>query len=387
MSGVRLRGAPVAGAATTVEYRRMPKLTLSHTSASPPAPVALADTFSRLDGLDIEIDGYELVPHSLYLAPWFTRHTTVVRLFGGGLVGEGEDTTYAPEDQLSFQTAGADLPVSGRWNIASFSAHLEHLSLFPTGPSHLDYAAFRRWAFESAALDLALRQAGRSLADILKREPRPVSFVVSPGPENSIDPTHDRLTRYPTMRLKVMPTLDWDDQIARELAATGAVDIVDMKGQYDETVPIALPAEPGLYRRVLDAFPNAWLEDPALTAETEPLLRRHRDQITWDAPIRSVTSIRQLAFKPRMLNMKPSRFGSLRALLDAYDYCDRNGIGTYGGGQFELGPGRAQIQLLASLFHPHAPNDVAPGAYNEPEILNGLPTSPLPAPARSAGFH
>jgi len=67
-----------------------------------------------------------------------------------------------------------------------------------------------------------------------------------------------------------------------------------------------------------------------------------------------------------MPNMKPSRFGSLRGLLDAYDYCDRNAIGTYGGGQFELGPGRAQIQLLASLFHPNAPNDVAPGGYNEP---------------------
>jgi hypothetical protein len=188
------------------------------------------------------------------------------------------------------------------------------------------------------------------------------------------------------MRLKVMPTLDWDDQITTELGATGAVDIVDLKGQYDESVPIAVPAEPGLYRRVLNAFPDSWIEDPALTVQTEPLLRSHRERITWDAPIRSVASIRHLGFKPRMLNMKPSRFGSLRGLLDAYDYCDRNGIGAYGGGQFELGPGRAQIQLLASLFHPNAPNDVAPGGYNEPEILNGLPTSPLPAPARTAGF-
>ena len=38
---------------------------------------------------------------------------------------------------------------------------------------------YRRWAFESAALDLALAQAGRSLADVLEREPRPVNFVVS----------------------------------------------------------------------------------------------------------------------------------------------------------------------------------------------------------------
>ena len=39
----------------------------------------------------------------------------------------------------------------------------------------------------------------------------------------------------------------------------------------------------------------------------------------------------------------------------------------YGGGQFELGPGRGQIQLLASIFHPDTPNDVAPGGYNVPD--------------------
>ncbi len=32
----------------------------------------------------------------------------------------------------------------------------------------------------------------------------------------------------------------------------------------------------------------------------------------------------------------------------------------YGGGMGELGVGRGQIELLAALFHPDAPNDVAP---------------------------
>ena len=41
----------------------------------------------------------------------------------------------------------------------------------------------------------------------------------------------------------------------------------------------------------------------------------------------------------------------MRRLFDFYDACEREGIGLYGGGQFELGPGRDQIQLLASLFH------------------------------------
>ena len=38
---------------------------------------------------------------------------------------------------------------------------------------------YRRWAYESAALDLALRQNGMSLHEALGREPRPVNFVVS----------------------------------------------------------------------------------------------------------------------------------------------------------------------------------------------------------------
>jgi L-alanine-DL-glutamate epimerase-like enolase superfamily enzyme len=149
-------------------------------------------------------------------------------------------------------------------------------------------------------------------------------------------------------------------------------------------VPVAVPPDAALYRRVLDAFDGAWIEDPGVTPATEALLRAHHDRITWDAPIHSAADI--AALMPRMVNMKPSRFGSVRALLDAYDLCERSGTGMYGGGQFELGPGRGQIQLLASLFHPDAPNDVAPTGFNEPVLRPGLPTSPLPAPPGHAGF-
>jgi L-alanine-DL-glutamate epimerase-like enolase superfamily enzyme len=349
------------------------------------AAVAVASgSYARLASLRVRIDGYALSALDLPVSDEFTRLTTVVQLRGGGELGLGEDPTYAPPDQFAFQAAGPVLPLAGDWTLESFSAHLAQLDLFPAGPHHADFVNFRRWAFESAALDLALRQAGMSLATALGRTPRPVSFVVSPGPEDSAEPVHARLELYPGLRLKLMPTLDWDQRLVDELAATGAVDVVDLKGQYEPDVPVAVPPDAALYRRVLGAFGAAWIEDPGVTPATEPLLRAHRDRITWDAPIRSAADIARLM--PRMVNMKPSRFGSVHALLDAYDLCERAGIGMYGGGQFELGPGRGQIQLLASLFHPDAPNDVAPTGFNEPVLRPGLPSSPLPAPAARAGF-
>ena len=112
------------------------------------------------------------------------------------------------------------------------------------------------------------------------------------------------------------------------------------------------------------ALPEAWLEDPALTDETTPVLEPHRDRVTWDAPIHSVEDIEALLWPPKTVNVKPSRFGSIERLFAAYDYCEEHGIGAYGGGQWELGPGRGHIQLLAALFHPETPNDVAPREFN-----------------------
>ena len=164
------------------------------------------------------------------------------------------------------------------------------------------------------------------------------------------------------------------------------VDTVDLKGAYRGTV-VDQPADPDLYRLVAEGLRGAWIEDPDLsTPAADEVLAPHRDRITWDAVVHSFSDIEALPFPPRMLNFKPSRFGSVRALFDAYDHCGEHGIGVYGGGQFELGSGRGQIQYLASLLHPDAPNDVAPSGYNDPAPGPALPASPLaPAPAKT-GF-
>jgi hypothetical protein len=343
--------------------------------------------YTRVANLALDIEGYELEPLEQPVAPEFTRHTTVIRLRGGGHEGIGEDVTYGPDDQRAFQAEGLTLPIAGSHTLDSFSQLLERLALWPSGPSLEQFRPYRRWAFESAALDLALRQAGTSFHAALGRTPSSVSFVSSMrlGEPASIEPMRRWLDAYPALRFKLDPTRTWDDALVTELVDTRAIDTLDLKGAYKGT-PVDQDADPTLYARVAIAFPEAWIEDPELTDETDPVLTPHRDRITWDAPIHSVADIQDLPFPPRMLNFKPSRFGSVKGLLDAYEYCRDEKIGIYGGGQFELGPGRGQIQYLASLFHPDTPNDVAPRAYNDSAPKPGLPTSPLvPAPSET-GF-
>jgi hypothetical protein len=322
--------------------------------------------FDAVRGLSLLVERVELEQLSLPLRH-LTRRTTVIHLYGRGQEGVGEDVSYDEALQLAF-TLEALPDLTGEHTLESFSALVA------------DQPGYRSWGLESAALDLALRQAGLALADVVGREPQPVRFVVS---QNT---PREWLAAQPGLRFKLDASDSWTDEVVAELAATGAVDVVDLKGLYDgEWVDATQSAE--LYGRVARAFPEAWLEDARINDETRPVLEPHRDRLTWDFPIHAVADVDALEWEPRCLNSKPSRFGSVRNLFDFYDACEGRGIAIYGGGQFELGPGRGQIQHLASLFHADAPNDVAPGAYNEGTPRAGLPQSPLPPPDREPGFH
>jgi L-alanine-DL-glutamate epimerase-like enolase superfamily enzyme len=343
--------------------------------------------YVTIRGLPLAIEGYELEVLSLEVRPDFTRLSTVVHLYGAGEEGLGEDVTYDGAEHERQLERGPILPLAGAWTLNSFSRHLGSQPLFDHEPAQHAYLDYRRWAFESAALDLALRQNGMPLGGAAGRKPQPVTFVVSGGLGEP--PTTDRirsiLANYPGLQFKLDARPSWDDAIIAELVELGCVDSVDFKGQYTGTV-VDNPPDPALYRRVAEAFPGAWLEDPALDDETRAILEPHADRVTWDAPIHSVEDIEALVWPPRTVNVKPSRFGTVERLLAAYHYCDEHGIAAYGGGQFELGVGRDQIQLLASLFHPDTPNDVAPGGFNAVEPPAGLPTSPLTLAPRATGF-
>jgi L-alanine-DL-glutamate epimerase-like enolase superfamily enzyme len=344
-------------------------------------------TWEKVAELPLQIDGYELEGMVAQVSSAFERKSTTIKLRGDGHEGVGEDVTYDAEDHDILQAAGPTLALTGAYTLASFCELLSQQQLFPQPPQREVSQRYRTWAYESAALDLALRQAGIALHDALAREPQPVRFVVSLrlGEPPTLEPVSSRLALYPHLRFKLDPTSSWGEALIAQLVDTGAVDSVDFKGYYSGSI-VDQPPDPVLYRRVAEAFPDAWIEDPALTEQTDAVLAPYRERFSWDATIHSIDDIQALPYPPRMVNIKPSRLGGVRNLFDAYDYCAQRAIGNYGGGQFELGVGRGQNQYLASMFHADAPNDVAPTGFNLPSPTPGLAQSPL-APAPSAtGF-
>jgi len=351
-------------------------------------------SYDAIRDLPLEIESCSFEGLELKLGD-FERLTTVIKLSGGGHEGLGEDVTYDAVDHIAQQGAGPP-DLAGRFSFDEFSQKLDGIDLFAAGGPEREMSVdYRRWAFESAALDLALRQAGTNLAATLGREPRPLNFVSSmrlagfdPEAKSTIEPLRERLAVYPTLRFKLDPFNDWDDELIDALVETGAVDSLDLKGFYKGT-PVDVVTDPELYAKLIEKFPDAWLEDPDVTEETRPLLDPVSERVTWDAPIHSIADIEAMPWSPpKTVNVKPSRFGPIRNLFAAYDYCEERGIGAYGGGQTELGQGRGQIQYLASIFHPDTPNDVAPGGYNDPAQATkpGLPSSPLEPAIEPTGF-
>jgi L-alanine-DL-glutamate epimerase-like enolase superfamily enzyme len=345
-------------------------------------------TYSRVAELPVRIEHCELLPLARDTLSGFTKVSIVVRLTGDGHEGLGEDITWDQIDQIEQLRRAGDLSwLRGRRTVEEFSTLLGLADLFPVEPIRDTSRLYRRWAFESAALDLALRQNGLSLQDAVGRVAKPVTFVVSIrlGEPANLGALRELRETDPSLRFKLDPTASWDDDIVAELASLACVDVVDMKGLY-RNATVAMDPDPDLYRRVFEGLPGAWIEDPAAAGHSIELFHRYRDRITWDEPIQSVGDIEALPWPPRTLNLKPARFGSVRRLFEAYDYCSAHGIGAYGGGMFEQGPGRGQLQYLASLFHPDGPNDLAPVEYNLQLPAGELPRSPLQPEPHQTGF-
>jgi hypothetical protein len=319
-------------------------------------------------GLAFEVEGYTLERRESETPSEWTRVTTTVVLRGSGATGEGEDVTY---DAAMHDGVPAGLDLAGSWTLQDFSARLDEELALAEG--------YRRWAFESAALDLALRQNELGFGAAFGREELPVRFVVSTRslPERWLE--FD-----PQLEFKLDAETDWNRELLARLRALDRVRVVDLKAYYRGT-SVDLAPDPELYRAIVEELPDVVIEDAWLEDGLRETLVGAEDRLSFDAPIHSLADLDGLPLEPRWLNIKPSRFGTVRELLRTIEAAAERGIQMYGGGQYELGPGRPQIQRLASVFYADGPNDTAPAEYNEGEPRAGLPQSPLP-PRDGSGF-
>ena len=214
-------------------------------------------TWDKLAPLEVEIESYELEGRELSFGEQFTRHTTLITLHGGGDEGVGEDVVYDGESTTSPSEAAAD--AAGRRLVDDRLVLRAHGRARPVPASRPCASVARATAAGPSSPRRStwrLRQAGRSLAEQLGRELRPLTYVVSMRlgrlPRAASEPeTSERmigvLERYPGTRFKLDPTNTWSDELIEELAATGAVDSLDLKGQYKGT-PVDVRPTPSCTR-------------------------------------------------------------------------------------------------------------------------------------------
>lgn len=339
--------------------------------------------FTGINLLPVKVEDLSLDLQEQETSSGWLRRTTTLTLRGGGFIGRGEDVTYSSPAQLAFANSVAP-QLQGEYScFSAFSRALDGTGMFfAKAPEQPIYKLYRRWAFESAALDLALRQAETCLAEIWAMKAKAMRFVVSTGlgTTPSTDPLDAKLAANPRLEFKVDYSEGFTDAFIEKLSKY-KIACVDFKGQYKGSFSGA-PVDIERYCAVARALPYAVLEDPGLSSLEA--LSSEQLRLSWDYPIRSVADL-ILMPATGWVNMKPSRFGFLSEFLRAIEFCLAKGIKLYGGGQFELGIGRSQAQELASLFYPDGPNDLAPSAYNNADIPANVRSSPIVVP-ESVGF-
>ena len=202
--------------------------------------------YEHVAGLPVVVEGIRLELLRAEVSSGFQRVTTRVELFGGGQVGEGEDVTYDADTHEASLPRQSALPVAGTHTVDSLSQLFEQ-HLLPVEQS------YERWGFESAALDLALRQAGLTFPAAFGREFAPLRFVVS---TRLGSPPDDEIVRgwmaaTPGLEFKLDPQSSWTPELFASLASTGRVRVLDLKSVYKDS-PVDQPFDPVLYRRVRD---------------------------------------------------------------------------------------------------------------------------------------
>lgn len=313
-------------------------------------PVA-ARLRQRLIELPIQLEAAHIVTDSVALAsyPGEPRPSSTAHLAGGGTSGQGENVAWTREAHLEFQR----LVESQNWQgTSTLGVFHERLARTVTG-------SYDRAALESAAIDLALRQAHLNLAELAGTDFCELRYVRSFAA--SLDPLPElyrHIKQAPSIGMKVDVHPHWSARTQRALAAIPSIEVLDFKhqGSTEHQMEIA------------QALPWPWLEDPGCgsfvvgsgaPAQRLPALLANRFSL--DAALTAEHPEETLAaLVPAAVNLKVPRMGGVLNLLTAAAFCETRKKPSYMGGMFEVSVGRTQARELASLLAPRGPNDLAP---------------------------
>ena len=348
-------------------------------------------TYDLLADLPLEVEDYTLerarARRLQRLHPPVDRHPPR----GGGHEGLGEDVTYDGVDHVASRTPGR--PAAGRalhaWRTFCRPPRRRSTCSRPSrcATSRASTGAGRS---SSAALDLALRQAGQPLHEVLGREPRPVTFVVSLrlGEPATLAPLAPAAGALPGAALQARPDRELDARADRASSPPPAPSTRSTSRALYRGTVVDNPADPVLYRRVAEAFPEAWIEDPDLDSPrpADALADAH-DRITWDAPIHSVVDIEALPFPPQdgqrqalALRRRCASCSAPTTTAPSTASAPTAAASSSSG----RGAGRSSTSRRCSI--PTRPTTSRRAATTRPTARPGLPLSPLEPVPSAVGF-
>lgn len=312
----------------------------------------------RIAALPVDVEALAVERSSVELPAYYgdaPRPTGLAILRGGGAAGRGECVAWTPREQDEFASACARLSLPLSTTVGELALLFE---------DELD-DPYHRAAVEGAAIDLALRQAGTNLYVLAGRPAAAVAFCRSVGREfDPLAAIAPLLEQDPQARLKIdVPPEGWPPAIWQALADTGSVVVLDFKRESDTD----------RLRTAHAWIPEAWLEDPPAEAMTLDREGTWRERVSLDGYVLAAVDIDDPEIPPAAVNVKAPRVGGWLEALRCLEECRRRDLHAYIGGMFEVGVGRAQARLLASLYTADAWNDLAPLA---PRSADAVPTSP-----------
>ena len=194
----------------------------------------------------------------------------------------------------------------------------------------------------------------------------------------------------PGLEFKLDPQSSWTPELFASLRSTGRVRVLDLKSVYKDS-PVdqpfdaaALPAGCGSWRSRRGE--HRYIEDPDAGPTTASrALAGAEDLFSWDAPIHSVADIEGLAQRPGAINIKPSRFGSLRPAARGHRVLRGRGHPHVRRRAVRAGTGpRPDPGAWRRSSTRTRPTTWRPADYNQGDPRPGLPASPARAPEPGA---